>query len=307
MPKVSVCCITYNHEKFLRQAIDSALMQQTKFEVEIVIGEDCSTDSTRDIVLDYQQRFPGRVKALLPKANLGIMGNLMATLAACTGDYIALLEGDDYWTDPQKLAVQLATLEAHPECALCIHDAEMFSDEVIVFANQEQMTSRLYSEQFPQMMSAARPVISQEEIIQLGWGIPTASMFFRRSALQMPQWFSGVYSGDYTLQLLITQHGSIYYVPRVMSRYRVHTGSITMMAVHSLSMINKRIFELQHYRSLLPQASERYSTDLEYWYFVRSVKFRQNGQPLQGWLDYLRAVTVSSARLKKHVKRLFIR
>ena len=110
--KVSVAMITYNHERFIAQAIESVLMQQTDFAVELVIGEDCSTDGTRAIVRDYGERYPERIRLLLPEHNLGMMPNFVATLKACRGQYVASVEGDDYWTDPHKLQKQVDFLES---------------------------------------------------------------------------------------------------------------------------------------------------------------------------------------------------
>ncbi|UOQ55171.1 glycosyltransferase family 2 protein [Hymenobacter cellulosivorans] len=297
MPKVSVCCITYNHEHFLRQALDSVLMQKTDFEVELVIGEDCSTDGTRAIVEEYQRRYPKQVKALLPAKNLGIMPNLLATFQACTGEYVAILEGDDYWTDPQKLALQVELLDSRPDIALCIHDAESFSDD--------SPKTQLYSEEFPDVLSAERPVMTQKDIVQKGWGIPTASMLFRRAALQPPAWFTGVYSGDYTMHLLITQHGDVYYIPRVMSRYRTHAGSISQISnrTKSVGFISKRIFELQQYQQMLPQYKDHYNGYLQYWYFERSLALRQGKEAVKGWLDYVRAITLSPELFRKWLFR----
>src|SRR5918998_6653247 len=100
--KVSVLVTTYNHEKFIAQAIDSILAQKVTFDYEIVIGEDGSTDTTRDIVLTFRRRYPKRIRLLLPQRNLGFYGNIIfeQALEACRGQYIALLEGDDYWTSP---------------------------------------------------------------------------------------------------------------------------------------------------------------------------------------------------------------
>ena len=131
--KVSVAMITYNHERFIAQAIESVLMQQTDFAVELVIGEDCSTDGTREIVRAYGERYPERVHPLLHEHNLGLKGhnNFVATLKACRGQYIALLEGDDYWTDPHKLQKQVDFLDGHPEYVGCFHNAmEVFDDGI---------------------------------------------------------------------------------------------------------------------------------------------------------------------------------
>src|SRR5687768_16687744 len=112
--KVSVAMITYNHEAFVAQAIESVLMQKTDFDFELVIGEDCSTDKTREIVNGYKSKYGERIRVLLPAKNLGINRNLKQTLLACQGRYIALLEGDDYWTSSLKLQKQVNFLDTHP-------------------------------------------------------------------------------------------------------------------------------------------------------------------------------------------------
>ena len=123
-PKVSVCMVTYNQENFIAQAIECALMQKTDFDYEIVIGEDCSTDRTREVVVDYQKKHPDKIKTLLHPYNLGPVhspgkNNFIKTLKICKGRYIALCEGDDYWTDPLKLQKQVDFLEANPEYSFC--------------------------------------------------------------------------------------------------------------------------------------------------------------------------------------------
>src|ERR1700693_1479404 len=96
--KLSVMVITYNHERFLAQALESILAQRVNFDYEIVVGEDCSTDRTRDILMDFHNRYPDRIVPLLRNANIGGPRNAMAPRAACRGQYLAVLEGDDYWT-----------------------------------------------------------------------------------------------------------------------------------------------------------------------------------------------------------------
>src|SRR5271167_3774085 len=101
--KLSVMMITYNHEGFIAQAIESVLAQRVNFDYEIVVGEDCSTDRTRDILMDFHRQYPDRIVPLLRNQNIGAMRNAEATLAACRGQYLALIEGDDYWTCEDKL------------------------------------------------------------------------------------------------------------------------------------------------------------------------------------------------------------
>jgi glycosyltransferase involved in cell wall biosynthesis len=118
-PKVSVCMMTYNHERFIAQAIESVLEQKTSFDLELVIGEDCSTDGTRKIVAEYARKYPEKIKAMFRETNLGMTANGIQTLRECRGRYIALLEGDDYWTDPLKLQKQVDFLDVHPTCTAC--------------------------------------------------------------------------------------------------------------------------------------------------------------------------------------------
>ncbi|MCR4890730.1 MAG: glycosyltransferase [Lachnospiraceae bacterium] len=114
--KLSVVFITYNHEPYLRESLDSVLMQQTDFPFEIVVGEDCSTDGTRDILREYAGKYPGKFRLLFRKKNLGRTTlNVYLTAMACRGKYLAFLEGDDYWTDPKKLQKQVDFLDSHPD------------------------------------------------------------------------------------------------------------------------------------------------------------------------------------------------
>ena len=114
--KVSVTIITYNQSRFIRKAIDSALAQQTTFPFEILVGDDCSTDDTPEIIKQYEQQYPGKVIGVLQTHNLGQNGllNCLETLKRTRGEYYAIIDGDDYWTDPLKLQKQVDYLEAHP-------------------------------------------------------------------------------------------------------------------------------------------------------------------------------------------------
>ena len=123
--KVSVLVITYNHEKFIAQALDSVLMQETDFIYEIIVGEDCSSDQTRKIVLAYGEKYPDKVRLLLPEQNLGMMYNFITTYRACRGQYIAILEGDDYWTSDRKLQKQVDFLDSHQDCTACFHNVNV--------------------------------------------------------------------------------------------------------------------------------------------------------------------------------------
>lgn len=221
-PKVSVAMITYNHEKFIGQAIESVLMQETDFPVEIVIGEDGSTDGTRGVVQEYAEKHPGRIRVLAHCRNLGMNPNLAATLAACRGEYIALLEGDDYWTDSRKLARQSNFLDTHPDCVNCFHNVTIVSDD-------PQASTQDY---FPQpdgrilMCAPDLPErISQTEFLKRNV-IPTCSVMLRKSSVGiLPAWFHELSLGDQPLHVLCTEHGLSAYIPEVMGAYRLHGTS----------------------------------------------------------------------------------
>src|SRR4030067_128381 len=116
--KVSVIVITYNHEEFICQSLDSILMQDVNFEYEIVIGEDCSTDKTRDILLDYQKNYPDKIRLILSEKNRGLIANFVQTYKSCSGEYIATIDGDDYWTSSQKLQKQVDFLDNNLDYAM---------------------------------------------------------------------------------------------------------------------------------------------------------------------------------------------
>src|SRR5450631_4532338 len=120
-PIISVCLITYNHEKYIGKAIESVLQQQTLFSYELIIAEDCSTDNTREIIQDYYRKYPSVIKLVLQEKNVGPENNFIDLLSAAKGKYIAYFEGDDYWIDNKKLQRQVEFLENHPEFVLVFH------------------------------------------------------------------------------------------------------------------------------------------------------------------------------------------
>lgn len=126
---VSVNMITYNHVSFIARAIEGVLIQRVKFKIELIIGEDCSTDNTAEIVKIYAQKYPDKIKASCNVLNMGMMTNAIKTLKECTGKYIAICEGDDYWTDPYKLQKQVEFLENNPDYSLTCHLVDIVNEE----------------------------------------------------------------------------------------------------------------------------------------------------------------------------------
>ncbi len=217
--KVSILIITYNHERFIAQTIESVLMQQTDFDYELVIGEDCSKDSTREIVIGYQRRYPDKIRLLLNEKNMGIIPNLVQTFKACKGQYIALCEGDDYWTNPLKLQKQVDCLDKHDNIAICCHNVQDIYEEGL--------------DESPYLPKGSIPesIFTVEDLIAKGWFIRTSSLMFRNLREQLPDWFRDEKSqhGDFMLQLIHAAGGDIYYLSEVMSVYRMHPGSVTFL------------------------------------------------------------------------------
>jgi glycosyltransferase involved in cell wall biosynthesis len=203
--------LSYNHEKFIVQAVESALAQRGEFDLDIVIGDDASKDATPALLQDLQSRFPGQVKLRLNTANIGMMQNLQATLADCTGDYIAMLEGDDYWTDPDKLHKQLAVMQAHPDAAICFHPVQILEGDRFV---EDRFTKEV-------------PAITSIADLAQGNYMHTCSVMYRAGLVaQLPASFANSTVGDYFLHMLYAQHGSIHKLPDVMAVYRVHSGGV---------------------------------------------------------------------------------
>ena len=128
MPLVSVCMTTYNHERYIAQAIESVLRQQTDFAVEVVVGEDCSTDNTLAICREYEAKYPDRVRVVASERNIGMHANYRRTIEACRGEYVAMCDGDDWFSDPDKLQLQVDILRAEG-AAMCYTRSERRSDQ----------------------------------------------------------------------------------------------------------------------------------------------------------------------------------
>jgi len=217
-PKVSVLMTTYNQENLITQAIDSVLMQVTDFNYEIVIGEDASTDRTREVVIDLARQHPDRIRVLLRDPEVAnrerhLLGkmNFLQALESCRGEYIAVLDGDDYFTSPHKLQKQVEFLDARKDCIICFHNVKA------VYEDGSKGSENLC------------PVDQKEitDIEQLLWGnfIPSCSIMYRREpVVQMPDWFFTAKVGDWPLHIFKAQHGKIGYLNEVMAAYRVHAA-----------------------------------------------------------------------------------
>lgn len=210
--KLSVAMITYNHERYIAQALESVLAQQVNFDYEIIVGEDCSTDSTREIVMDFHRRYPDKIAPLLRDRNVGAMRNLEATLEACRGEYVAFLEGDDYWTCAHKLQQQVDFLDAHPDYAVCCARGQVLNEIGAGMAGVH-----------PRRVAGAYTI---EDLLAGNFIITCTSVYRRSLASRVPQWFHEMKLGDWPLHALAARSGKIWLMDDVMATYRVHPGGI---------------------------------------------------------------------------------
>jgi glycosyltransferase involved in cell wall biosynthesis len=212
--KISVCMTTYNHERFIERAIEGVLMQRSQLPIELVIGDDDSTDDTGRICEMYARRFPDRIRYLRRNPNRGMMPNFVETLAACDGKYIAICEGDDYWIDENKLALQTNLLESDSEIPICCHDH-------FILKNEKLINARNKVDKDVQLLSTADYL--KDPFFH------TSSYFFRNDAqpINYPGWFRDVLAGDHFLVLFLSLKGKIAYINRPMSVFRHHDASIS--------------------------------------------------------------------------------
>jgi len=211
---LAVYMITYNHENYIAQAIESVLMQKAEFNFKLFIGEDFSTDSTRTICLDYKNKYPDKIELLLQEKNIGPQQNAQTVYKACFDSgakYIAMLEGDDYWTDPYKLQKQVDFLEANPEYSLCFHKAKRVDAD----NNELGITDSDYG---------VFKKIEQKWMVG-GIYFPTASVLFR-NILNFKN-FESVPNGDTYLWAKLGHYGPAAFLPDILpNAYRVHCGGV---------------------------------------------------------------------------------
>lgn len=212
LPAVSVLCVTYNHIGFIRDAIEGFLMQETSFPVEIIIHDDASSDGTTKIIHEYHDKFPF-FRSVIQPVNLWPNIPRADELSSkyCRGQFIALCEGDDYWTDPTKLQKQVYLLQQNPTASFCCHNTLM--------VNEKMEASGQLRPQNPSLIH------SIEELLGSNF-IHTSSIVFRKSMLgEFPAWYHTAPMGDWPLCILLAEKGKFLYINEVMSHYRLHGQS----------------------------------------------------------------------------------
>jgi glycosyltransferase involved in cell wall biosynthesis len=219
IPVVSVICVTYNHEKYIRQALDSILMQETDFPVEVLVGEDCSTDHTREILQEYEAKYPDIFRMYYREENLGATKNEYELFMDAKGEYIAALELDDVWTDKKKLQKQYDFLSSHPQYIGVAHDFDIIDKDGNIIENSDNQKVKEY---------AGRPFTLQD-FLQNGFVFQTGTHFYRNIYRDGGD-YSIIYQADRlirdrTVLSLLLDRGDFYILPDTMSAYRRFFGA----------------------------------------------------------------------------------
>lgn len=211
-PLVSVSITAFNSEKWLAKALDSVLLQRTSFKIEIVIGDDYSTDGTAVVARSYQERYPQLIRVLERTSNLGMQRNFYDTFEQCRGRYIAWLDADDYWTDPEKLEIQVQLMESDPSISVCSH-----------FVRWVTKDGEITRERYP---SLAPGRYGLAEIIRHNF-VPSPSIMFRNGVQRsLPKWFFELPGmADWPVLVLAATTGSIVLLDCVMADYMLTPGS----------------------------------------------------------------------------------
>ena len=292
--KLSVCIFTYNHGRFIAQAIESALAQRTSFEFEIIIGEDHSTDNTALLVQEYVKNYPQKIKAIFNPENLGLMKNHVNTVSSAKGDYIALLDGDDYWTDPLKLQKQADFLDQNPEFALCFHDASILNADGTINAGT------CCGPNTPQIVGFKDIICSAS--------IPTLTLVFNKRFLKdhPPEWFETLNAPDRPFFLLLLHHGPGHYFNECWGTYRKHPNG-HWTGQHYLSQWNTH---LQIFQAVNKHFDYKYQADfcrceakIRFYLSIDLLRDKKKEEALDEFADFLKYCIRNSA-LKEHQEQI---
>ena len=232
-PLLSIRCLVYNHEQYLRQCLDGFVMQKTNFPFEAIVHDDASTDGSAAIIREYAEKYPDIIKPICETENQyskhnGSLVRIMNAAMHPDSKYVAICEGDDYWTDPNKLQMQVDFLESHPEYSMCFHRANPIIDET-----GEEMQG-LHGDTFRNIQ--ARDYESTE-LFEV-WTVPTASMVYRKECQFYPlkKRYRNLY-GDIVRVLSCAEMGKVRGIDRMMSVYRVQNKGLTFSPESALTFV----------------------------------------------------------------------
>lgn len=256
-PLVSVCMITYGHEAFIAQAINGVFIQETNFEIELIVANDCSPDATDSVVQNILDTHPKAhiIKYTKHPKNIGMMPNFVYALSQCRGDYIAFCEGDDYWTDPLKLQKQFDFLKGNPD--------------FVIHSGNAKILSTCSSNNQLQVKSNEDRVFTIEDFL-VSNNLVTCTVMFKNFNFSIPSYFNSLTFGDWFFYIILMHQSKkkVYRSSEVVAVYRVHSGGITSQLTLERKNLD-RIRQLKLIQKFLDYRS--YSIEvqsaLNYYYF----------------------------------------
>lgn len=217
LPAISVLCITYKHERFIRQALEGFVMQQLNVPFEVLVGDDCSPDGTAAIVRDFAERYPNIIKPVLHAHNLGAARNLESLVQQIRGRYVAICDGDDYWTDPLKLQKQYDFLESHPDHSMCFHKVRQF------FEDGSHPETVIDPRQYLPDVMRARDFFDLGDLLRINVIASLSVMYRWKLGNTLPPWMFNYGVCDLPMHLLHADAGKIGYLDEEMGAYRKHS------------------------------------------------------------------------------------
>ena len=222
-PLVSILIATYNQEQFITRAVDSALMQKTDFKYEILVGDDCSTDMTGKICAEYQKKHPDKIRFVTASCNVRALGGNFTRLQyLARGEYIAPLEGDDYWTDPTKLQTQIEIFRQYPEVTLCMAGREtLATDGSVSYAHNDHF-DRLFAKS-PDPNGA---FFEGDDYFAHPLGGPIGTVMYRKSDLNLDELAMFYYRTSFTHYYLLLKKGKGFLLKKPMVMYRVNPNGV---------------------------------------------------------------------------------
>ncbi len=253
-PLLSIVCLAYNHAAFIRKTLESFLQQETDFPFEVIVHDDASTDATAAIIADYAARYPAIIKPIYQTQNQFSLGVPFSTrlFARAAGKYVAYCEGDDYWTDPRKLQLQVDFLERHRDYVMTYHDAFMFNSQGII--QTPQLTGKYRKDATALELMQARPV-------------STLTVCFRNLIQELPPELLGVDVLDICWWSLLGAYGKGKFMEEISpAAYRIHEGGI-----FSMRPSKQRIQMAMHAHYSLARYYNRIGNHALYEYFLIQV------------------------------------
>lgn len=262
-PSVSIVMITYGHEKFIREAIEGVLMQKCNFPIELIISNDCSPDTTDKIVKEYLIK-NNTIRYFNHKKNLGVIPNYLFALHEAKGKYIAMCDGDDYWTDPLKLQKQVDFLENNPDFSIVFHQIQVRENDTI-------------TDRIDPPKESVKSISTIEDLSKYNY-IPTLSVLFK-NIFSYPDYFIKSFIGDYPLHLYNAEKGKIKFIPEVMGIYRKGVGIWSAKAdvTRDKRMLESLFIISNHYKNN-PVIYKNLFLQQKYYFYTYLIKKAKEGK-----------------------------